>query len=200
MSSYEIDLRWMPRKTFDDKSTLVQIMVLCHQTPSHYLHQFWPRSMSPYDVIQPQLVTCFKERWKCLCILYHHPPWGGTSKATEVTVIDIGSFASHLLYLIMVGCVTAIPFSSAQHNKVWCHYNVVTVQFFPESSWQTLHSSLMRASYGFLLWVQILIYVLSQSLQCCMLYHVILDDGLTHWGRDKWPPFSRRHFQMHFLE
>ena len=24
--------------------------------------------------------------------------------------------------------------------------------------------------------------------------------SLTHWGRDKWPPFSRRHFQMHFLE
>ena len=24
--------------------------------------------------------------------------------------------------------------------------------------------------------------------------------NLTHWGRDKWPPFSRRHFQMHFLE
>ena len=23
---------------------------------------------------------------------------------------------------------------------------------------------------------------------------------LTHWGRHKWPPFSRRHFQMHFLE
>ena len=23
---------------------------------------------------------------------------------------------------------------------------------------------------------------------------------LTHWGRDKWPPFSRRHFQMDFLE
>ena len=23
---------------------------------------------------------------------------------------------------------------------------------------------------------------------------------LTHWGRDKWPPFSRRHLQMHFLE
>ena len=24
--------------------------------------------------------------------------------------------------------------------------------------------------------------------------------SLTHWGRDKWPTFSRRHFQMHFLE
>ena len=23
---------------------------------------------------------------------------------------------------------------------------------------------------------------------------------LTYLGRDKWPPFSRRHFQMHFLE
>ena len=23
---------------------------------------------------------------------------------------------------------------------------------------------------------------------------------LTHWGQDKWPPFSRRHFQMHFLQ
>ena len=23
---------------------------------------------------------------------------------------------------------------------------------------------------------------------------------LTHWGREKWTPFSRRHFQMHFLQ
>ena len=23
---------------------------------------------------------------------------------------------------------------------------------------------------------------------------------LTHWGRDKWTPFRRRNFQMHFLE
>ena len=27
---------------------------------------------------------------------------------------------------------------------------------------------------------------------CCWL--------LTHWGREKWTPFRRRHFQMHFLE
>ena len=24
--------------------------------------------------------------------------------------------------------------------------------------------------------------------------------ALTHWGRGKWTPFRRRHFQMHFLE
>ena len=23
---------------------------------------------------------------------------------------------------------------------------------------------------------------------------------LTHWGRDKWTPFRRRHFQLHFPE
>ena len=23
---------------------------------------------------------------------------------------------------------------------------------------------------------------------------------ITHWGRDKWTPFRRRHFQVHFLE
>ena len=28
----------------------------------------------------------------------------------------------------------------------------------------------------------------------------VLIVALTHWGRDKWPPFSRRHFLMHFLE
>ena len=26
------------------------------------------------------------------------------------------------------------------------------------------------------------------------------DAFLTHWGRDKWLPISRRHFQMHFLQ
>ena len=29
---------------------------------------------------------------------------------------------------------------------------------------------------------------------------VLATEGLTHWGRDKWTPFSRRHFQIHFCE
>ena len=28
----------------------------------------------------------------------------------------------------------------------------------------------------------------------------VINIVLAHWGRDKWTPFSRRHFQMHFLE
>ena len=38
----------MPQNPIDDKSTLVQVMAWCHQAPSHYLSQCWPKSMSPY--------------------------------------------------------------------------------------------------------------------------------------------------------
>ena len=41
----------------DDKSTLVQLMAWCHQAPSHYLNQCWPRPMSPYGVTRPQWVN-----------------------------------------------------------------------------------------------------------------------------------------------
>ena len=40
MSTFcEIAHRWMPQKTFDDKSTLVQVMAWCLQAPSHHLSQ-----------------------------------------------------------------------------------------------------------------------------------------------------------------
>ena len=35
-------LKWMPQNTFDDESTLVQIMVWRRQARSHYLIQCWP--------------------------------------------------------------------------------------------------------------------------------------------------------------
>ena len=46
----EITLRWMPQNTFDDKSTLVQVMTWCRQATSHYLGQCWSSSISPYIV------------------------------------------------------------------------------------------------------------------------------------------------------
>ena len=48
--SCQITLRWMPQNTFDDKSTLVQVMAWCRQAPIHYLSQCWLKSMSPYGV------------------------------------------------------------------------------------------------------------------------------------------------------
>ena len=54
--SYEIALRWMPLDLIDDKSTLAQVMAWCHQAPSHYLSQCWPRSMSSNGITRPQWV------------------------------------------------------------------------------------------------------------------------------------------------
>ena len=55
--SYELALRWMSLNLKDDKSTLVQVMAWCRKATNHYLHQCWPRSMSPYDVTRPQWVN-----------------------------------------------------------------------------------------------------------------------------------------------
>ena len=51
---YEIGLMWVPQNPTDDKSTLVQVMVLCRQATSYYLDQCWPRIMSPF---RPQWVN-----------------------------------------------------------------------------------------------------------------------------------------------
>ena len=53
--SWEIALRWM---SLDVKSTLIQVMALCRQATSHYLGQFWSRSLSPYEATRPQWVNC----------------------------------------------------------------------------------------------------------------------------------------------
>ena len=55
--SCKIALRWMPLDLTDDKSTLVQVMAWCRQVTSHYLSQWWPRSLSPYGVTRPQWVN-----------------------------------------------------------------------------------------------------------------------------------------------
>ena len=54
--SCEHALRWMSLDLTDDKSTLVQVMAWCRQATSHYLSQWWPRSLSPYGVTGPQWV------------------------------------------------------------------------------------------------------------------------------------------------
>ena len=56
--SNKIALLWMPSNTFDDKSTVVQVMACCHQAPSHYLSHCWPRSMASLgqnELIWPSL-------------------------------------------------------------------------------------------------------------------------------------------------
>ena len=64
------DFRWMVQDSADDKSTLVQVMAWCHQAPSHYLNQCWPRSLSPIG----KLSCCsgLKSRSWNLVAQWHH--------------------------------------------------------------------------------------------------------------------------------
>ena len=57
--SCELALRWMSLDLTDDKSTLVQVMAWCRQATSHYLSQWWPRSLLPYGVTWPLWVKLF---------------------------------------------------------------------------------------------------------------------------------------------
>ena len=48
--SCEIAHLWMSLDLDDDMLTLVKAMARCCHATSHYLSQYWPRSMSPYGV------------------------------------------------------------------------------------------------------------------------------------------------------
>ena len=58
-ASHEIGLRQLWLELTDGKSTSVQVIDWCHQATSHYLSQFWPKSMSPCGITGPQ--------WVCMC-------------------------------------------------------------------------------------------------------------------------------------
>ena len=53
-SSHDNAHQRMTQDLADDKSTLVQVMALCHQATSHYLSQCWLSSSSPYGVARSQ--------------------------------------------------------------------------------------------------------------------------------------------------
>ena len=57
--SCETALIWVSLGHTYDKSTLVQVMALCHQGTNHYLSQCWPISLSSYGVTRPQWVNSF---------------------------------------------------------------------------------------------------------------------------------------------
>ena len=54
-ASFQIVVRWMPRNSIDDKSTLVQVVTWCHQAASHCLSQCWPKSLLPYCINRPTI-------------------------------------------------------------------------------------------------------------------------------------------------
>ena len=67
---HEIALRWMPQNTFDDKSTLVQVMAWWYQASGHYLSQCWPRSVSLYAFTRAQWVNWSLDMSKIMSTIY----------------------------------------------------------------------------------------------------------------------------------
>ena len=55
--SCKIPLRWMPKDLTGGYSTLVHVMAWCRQAPSHYLSQYWPRSLWPHGLTSAQWIT-----------------------------------------------------------------------------------------------------------------------------------------------
>ena len=87
--SCELALRWTSLDLTDDKSTLVQVMAWCHQATSHYLSQWWTRSLSPYGVNRPQWVNspwhCITIGWyRCRSTLVQVMAWGLTAPSTHL--------------------------------------------------------------------------------------------------------------------
>ena len=56
-STYGNALIWMSGVLSGDESTSVQVMAWYRQATSHYLHQCWPRSISPYVITRPQWIN-----------------------------------------------------------------------------------------------------------------------------------------------
>ena len=49
------------------KPTFVQLMTSCNQATSHYLIQYWPKSMLPYSVTRPQWLNSLQHndaKWR----------------------------------------------------------------------------------------------------------------------------------------
>ena len=57
----------MPLGYTEDKSIFIQVMYLYQHSQSYYLHRYWPRLMSPYDIIGSQWVV---NRWIQYLICY----------------------------------------------------------------------------------------------------------------------------------
>ena len=68
-TSCETPIRWMPQNTFDDKSTLYQVMGWHHQATSHYLSQCWPRPLLPYDIARHNELHFLCIKWVIFALL-----------------------------------------------------------------------------------------------------------------------------------
>ena len=82
--------------------------------------------------------------------------------------------------------------------KAWQYGIVKSMSMF---DWKCVTNVYRRRILGISIWSALSYFEFNDAFgNIETLYVELCKETLTHWGRDKWPPFSRRHFQMHFLE
>ena len=108
--SCELALRLM-LLALTDNSTLVQVMAWCCQATSHYLSQWWPRSLSPYGVTRPQWVN--EILGKLILVI---DGWGISSEIAHMEMpLDLTNDRSTLVQ-VMAWCRQA---TSHHLNQCW---------------------------------------------------------------------------------
>ena len=136
----------MSQSTFDDNSTLVQVMAWCHQATSHYLYQFdqylWYHMVSLdhneltlYCAQYFIVLLVYSQYSRCL---YHkHKPYWFWAGHINVSTISVGlKFCTIfwlqvsweiLCHILIKGKLRVVPFSQ------WSlHDDVITWTYFPQ--------------------------------------------------------------------
>ena len=191
----KLALRWIPLDVIDANSTLVQVMAWCRQATSHYLNQWWPRSLSPYGITRSQWAT---------------DPYG-TSNSTNIYILELtqwplGDVAVEIALrpvphnltndkstLVWTGQVMAWFHQATSHYLSQCwprsmspygvtrpqwvkHIQcvaVITRSIFLKILTTDPHSSPVRARYGMSV-VILISYLLSAMLSWCRMCIILL--------------------------
>ena len=93
-----------------------------------------------------------------------------------------------------------MPYSSLYHFVAPRHITVYFHNFFPQKKMSGQHVIVLDRAYAFFFVNEGVSSIPDNGVYQTCLENLMRSNHLTHWGRDKWPPFSRRHFQMHFLQ
>ena len=158
--SSELALRWMSLDLTDEKSTLVPVMVWCHQATGHYLSQCWPRSLSPYGVTRPQWVKwCWwTPLWRA-DIAYrrdtqptHRLAWGWMTQGC------LPYIAYKCFYNMRLGIISIYLIIKVMVRKYY-HYSIPTIRFprlaRPSPYWAIGPGNGMPTQHVFICWVQL---------------------------------------------
>ena len=124
-TSCEIALRWMLQNIFDDKWTLVQIMAWCCQATSHYLIQYWPKSMLPYVHnglnAKQQRKHQAPRYWPC--VEWFHLMGGFTTHWVSNVEKPFKRCTLHVIFCwhdkLYIACLTTRKRTAFDHDLLW---------------------------------------------------------------------------------